>query len=133
MGPGGPFLERPGNFSGAESCFFVWRVCIQDQSFNNFENDTIKLSDIGAKLNGLWARNCAIIQHVFIFKFALGPKSHWVFREMSPRGPSRLAAKLYTNKILSQAVSNTDNQFKVLNIKKEASIEKRENLKVINM
>ena len=126
MGPGGPFLERPGNFSGAESCFFfVWRVCIQDQSFNNFENDTMKLSDNGAKLNGLWARNCAIIQQVLIFKFALGPKSHWVFREMGPRGPSGLAAKLYTNKILSQAVSNTHNQFKVINIKKSEYREKR--------
>ena len=55
MGSGGPFIERPGNFSGAESgfFFFVWRVCIQDQSFNNFENDTMKLSDNGAKLNDL--------------------------------------------------------------------------------
>ena len=79
----------------------------------------MKLSDNGAKLNGLWARNCAIIQQVLIFKFALGPKRHWFFREMGPQGPSGLAAKLYTNKILSQAVANTHNQFKVINRKKK--------------
>ena len=32
----GPLLESPDNFSG--------RVCIQDQSFNDFENDRMKLS-----------------------------------------------------------------------------------------
>ena len=36
----GPFLESPGNFSGRESCFmFATEVCIEDQSYNNFEND----------------------------------------------------------------------------------------------
>ena len=33
--------------------FYVCRVCIQDQSFNNFENDTMKLSVNEAKLTGL--------------------------------------------------------------------------------
>ena len=44
-------LESPDNFSGPKSCFmFVGRVCIQDQSFTNFENDTMKLSVNEAKL-----------------------------------------------------------------------------------
>ena len=40
----GPFLESPDNISGPESCFNVCRVFTRDQSFNNFENDTMKLS-----------------------------------------------------------------------------------------
>ena len=37
-----PFLEIPCNVSGPENCFFFFfcHVGIQDQSFNNFENDT---------------------------------------------------------------------------------------------
>ena len=63
----GLFLESPGNFSGHE-LFYVCRVCIQDQSFNNFENDTaIKLTKLvnEAKLLSLWARNCARIFRAF--------------------------------------------------------------------
>ena len=37
----------------AGKLFFVCCVCIQDQSFNNFENNTIKLSVNEAKLTGL--------------------------------------------------------------------------------
>ena len=33
--------------------FYVCRVCIQDQSFNNFENNTMKLSVKESKLSGL--------------------------------------------------------------------------------
>ena len=40
----GPFLESPDNISGPESCFNVCLVFTRDQSFNNFENDTMKLS-----------------------------------------------------------------------------------------
>ena len=54
--------------------FCVCYVCIQEQSFNNFENKTMKLSVNKAKLTGFWARNHAIIQLVWILKFALGPK-----------------------------------------------------------
>ena len=42
----GPFLESPVNVLGSESCWFY----IQFQSFNNFENDTMKLSVNEAKL-----------------------------------------------------------------------------------
>ena len=58
--------------------------CIQDQSFNNCENYTIKLSVNEAKLTGLCARNCATIQQVLILKFAFGPKSYRAFRETGP-------------------------------------------------
>ena len=34
----------------------------------------MKLSINEAKLTGLWARNCAIIQQVLILKFAFGPE-----------------------------------------------------------
>ena len=37
-------------------------VFIQDQSFNNFENNTMKLLVNDAKLTGLWARNRAILR-----------------------------------------------------------------------
>ena len=61
----GPYLESPGNFSGPGKLFFVCRVCIQDQSFNNFENGTMKLSLNEAKLTGFWAGNCGTIQQAF--------------------------------------------------------------------
>ena len=51
--PGARFSEVPVTFRGPERCICVWRVCIQDQSFNNFENDTIKLSVNKAELTGL--------------------------------------------------------------------------------
>ena len=53
MGTKGLFIESPGSFSGLESIFFVCRVCIQDQSFDNFDSDTMKLSVNKAKLTGL--------------------------------------------------------------------------------
>ena len=60
--------------------FCVCYVCIQEQSFNNFENKTMKLSVNKAKLTGFWARNHAIIQLVWILKFALEPKKYnWAF------------------------------------------------------
>ena len=59
----------------AEKRFHVYRVCIiKDQSFNNFENDTMKLSVNEAKLTGLWARNFTTIQLLLISKFAFRPE-----------------------------------------------------------
>ena len=40
------------------------------QSFNNFENNTMKLLVNEAKLTGLWARNWATILTGFDLKFA---------------------------------------------------------------
>ena len=49
-----PFLKSPDNLLfGPEKLFYVCRFSIQDQSFNNFENDTKKLSVNEAKLTGL--------------------------------------------------------------------------------
>ena len=50
----GPLLESPDNFSGPNSCFMFCRVCIQDESFNNFDNNEVKLSVNEAKLPGFW-------------------------------------------------------------------------------
>ena len=69
----GPFLESLDNFSGPKSAF-VFTVFAWDQSFNNFENDTMKLSVNEAKLTGLWARNFTTIQLLLISKFAFGPE-----------------------------------------------------------
>ena len=52
-GQGQVFFESPDHY--------VSRVCIQDQIFNNFENDTMKVSVNEAKLTGLRARNRATI------------------------------------------------------------------------
>ena len=50
----GPFLKTPDNLFGPEKLFYVCRVCNQaDQSFNNLENDTIKVSVNEAELTGL--------------------------------------------------------------------------------
>ena len=38
--PWGPFLESP------EKLFYVCCVCIQEQDFNNYENDTKKIGKI---------------------------------------------------------------------------------------
>ena len=50
---GWTFLESPDNYSGPEGLFYVCRVCSQDQSFNNFENNTMKLTVNEGKLTGL--------------------------------------------------------------------------------
>ena len=74
------FLEGPVRCSGL---IFVRRICIQDQSFNNFYNDTMKLSVNEAKLTGLCSRNC--YSTGFEFKqFALGPEK---FLELSRNEP----------------------------------------------
>ena len=69
------FSKVPITFQ-ARKAVYVCRVCIQDQSFNNFENefDTMKLSANEAKLTGLCARNSATIQQVLILKVAFGPE-----------------------------------------------------------
>ena len=75
----GAFLDRsPDNFSSMKSCheklFCVCWVYIQDESFNYFENDKIKVQVNETKLTGLWARKCANIQQVLISKFPFDPE-----------------------------------------------------------
>ena len=61
MGTGACFSKVPITFR-ARKLFYVCRVCVQDQSFNNFENDAImKLSVNEAKLTGLRVMNFATI------------------------------------------------------------------------
>ena len=48
----GQLLESPDNFSGPKSCFMFCRVCIQDESLNNFDNNKVKLSVNEAKMAG---------------------------------------------------------------------------------
>lgn len=48
-----PFLESPDSLSGPEKVIYACSVCIETQSFNNFENDTIKNIVDEAKLTGL--------------------------------------------------------------------------------
>ena len=57
----GPVSWKFRELLGPEKLFCVCRIYIQDQSFNNFDNDTMKLSVNEAKLTGLWARNYAAI------------------------------------------------------------------------
>lgn len=45
--------------------FNICRVCIQYESFNNFENDTNSELVNEIKLAGFWARNRAAIQQNF--------------------------------------------------------------------
>ena len=59
-------------------------LCVQDQTLNNFENNTMKLSENKAILTGLWASNCATIHQVLILKFAFRPEK---FPGVSRNGP----------------------------------------------
>ena len=49
----GPVSRKSGYLFGPGKLFYVGRVCIQDQSFNNSENNTMKLSVNEAKFTGL--------------------------------------------------------------------------------
>ena len=69
-----------------EKLFYVCRVCTQDQSFNYFEIDTMRLSVNEAKLTGLWAGNCCTIKLVFISNFAFG---YHAFRETGSQCSNR--------------------------------------------
>ena len=69
----GPVSRKSRERFGPGNLFCVRHVPIHDQSFNNFENDAIKLSVNKAKLAGLCARNCATIQQVLISNFSFGP------------------------------------------------------------
>ena len=71
----GPFLKTPDNLFGPEKLFMFAVFAIKlTISFNNLENDTIKVSVNEAEFTGLWARNCATTQQVLISKFAFGPE-----------------------------------------------------------
>ena len=87
-----PISRKSIYFFGLRKLFCVCCVCIQDQSFNNFENNTMDLSVNEEKLTGVWSRNCDTIQQVLILKFASGPKSYRVFRDLIPFRPNNARA-----------------------------------------
>ena len=101
---------------GPESCFrprkllYVYRVYNEDQSFNNFENDTMKLSVNEAKLTGLWARNCASIQQILTLKFALGPEK---FSSLAGNG-ALFAYSVYVSGQNDQQTENLSKQMVIL-------------------
>ena len=53
---------------------------IQDQRFNDFKNDTTKLSVDKAKLTSLCARDSANIQQVLIINLSWSPKNFRAFQ-----------------------------------------------------
>ena len=63
---------------GPKKLLSVCRLCIQDQSFINFEIHAMKVSvtkkSNEAKLTDLGAGNCATIKQILISKFAFGPE-----------------------------------------------------------
>ena len=83
----GSFLESPGTFSGAEAVLCC-SVFIQDESFNNFENNAMKLLLNDAKSTGLWARNCA-------FDFKICPRARKVSGRFEKQGPGRCKLSEY--------------------------------------
>ena len=65
FGPGARFSKVPIPFRARKAVLcLICRVCIQDQSIINFENDTMKLSFSEPKLTDLWARNCATFKWI---------------------------------------------------------------------
>ena len=93
--------EKPAReLFGLGELFYVFCIYIQDQSFKNFNNDTMKLSVNKAKLTGLWARNCATIQQVLILKFAFGPEKFPGFSRNGPQARN-------TPRTLSQDTTGT--------------------------
>ena len=83
---------------------------MHDQSFNNFENNTMKLSVNEAKLAGLWARNCATIQQVLILKFAFGPEKFSAAFEKQATGTTHYEA-LRTSAWEARLITNKQSRF----------------------
>ena len=82
----GPVSRKSGKRFGPGKLFCVCRVCIYEQSFSNFENDTIKLSVVKkTKLTGLWA--CHYSTRFDFKNLPPGPKSFRAFRKTGPRRP----------------------------------------------
>ena len=91
-GPGACFSNVPVTFL-ARKAVCVCCVSVQDQSFNNFENNTMKLSVDEAKLTSMWVRNCAAFQQVLILKFSLGPEKFPGLPRNGPPVPNESLAK----------------------------------------
>jgi len=70
----GPFLERPVNFLGMESCFmfamFAFKIKVSIIKYLKMMQWNYQLNK--AKLTDLWVRNYATILQVLILKFEFG-------------------------------------------------------------
>ena len=66
--------QGPVSWKFQKGVLYVCCVCRQVQRFHNFEQYTICLLFLKAKLTGLWARNYGTVQQVLILKFAFGPE-----------------------------------------------------------
>ena len=76
------FSRIPVNFR-ARKAVYICCICIQDLSFNCFENDTMKLSVNVAKL--VCAPGTVLLFNRFLFQnLHSGPKSYRAFRETGP-------------------------------------------------
>ena len=76
------FLRVLVTFQAREAQFYDFCVCIQDLSFNDFENITMKQSVNEAKLTGLWVGDCTTM---IDFKICLRPgKVYWSFDKRIP-------------------------------------------------
>ena len=67
---------------GPAKLFCVHRIYIQDQSFNNFDNDAVKLSVNEAKWTVLWATGTVLLFNKFDFKICFRP-----FEKRAPGAP----------------------------------------------
>ena len=99
-----PFSQRGPVFRKSRQLFepgkllCVCRVYIQGQSFNNFENNKMKLSVNEAKFStGLWTRNRAAIQQFLDFKFFFGPEKFPCLTKNVPLAASKICTHVQTH------------------------------------
>ena len=77
----GPVSRKSRERFGPEKMFYVSRDCIQYQSFNNFENDTVNLSVNEANLLVCELGTLLLFNWFWFQSLLSNPKSYRVFRE----------------------------------------------------
>ena len=77
----GPVSRKSRERFGPEKMFYVCRDCIQYQSFNNFENDTVNLSVNEANLLVCELGTLLLFNWFWFQSLLSNPKSYRVFRE----------------------------------------------------
>ena len=77
----GPVSRKSRERFGPEKMFYVARDCIQYQSFNNFENDTVNLSVNEANLLVCELGTLLLFNWFWFQSLLSNPKSYRVFRE----------------------------------------------------
>ena len=79
-----PVSRKCRQLFGPEKLFYVCCVCIHDESFNNFDNDTMKRSVKEEKLTGLWATGTVTIQQVWFWICLWARKVTGPFEKRTP-------------------------------------------------